>query len=446
MRALAAPRRRPCDPFCSPFLLVFCVALTAPSIAASLQGPLTRVVDGWALPPRGGRLEVREGTRVLHLEGDVAERGFAEGYLCADELLECFNEFALGHVVARRPLAWDLIVLPGVRARFEFGDDTRRWAEGVIAGATLARRERGADLTLAPLGRALGVDDVLACAAIPDLAGLLCSSFAVWGEGTAFGDVLVGRNLDYPSTPAIERHSLVHVHAPRGDRAGWIGVGWPGSPGCLTGLSDRGVFVAIHDVPAPRPDGDGRFTPRSLALQELVEELRPSDDTPKDALARLRRHRFTMGGNVLLAWQAASSDEVHASDLETLRGKVSTPRGAVVLELDGRRSVDEGVTVRFPELGEPFVVCSNHHRARDDDGHGCDRYGALLAGARRSAKGSTAVRPLPLDGPRAWDLIGESEMGITLYRCVADLGARTLGLERSTDTGWRPRISLGFGP
>ena len=56
------------------------------------------------------------------------------------------------------------------------------------------------------------------------------------------------------------------------------------------------------------------------------------------------------------------------------------------------------------------------------------------------------MRPLPLDVPAAWGLIGESEMGITLYRCVADLGARTLGLERSTDTGWRPRITLGFGP
>jgi len=433
-----------------PCALGLIATLVAPPAAGAraqgplTQGPLTQVVDGWTLPPRGGRIEVREGTRVLYLEGDLAERGFAEGYLCADELLECFTEFALGHVVAQRPAAWDLLVLPGVRARFEFPAETRGWAEGVVAGARIARRQRGADLTLTPLGRALGVDDVLACAAIPDLAGLLCSSFAVWGEGTERGDVLVGRNLDYPSTPALERHSMVHVHAPRGDRAGWIGVGWPGSPGCLTGLSDRGVFVAIHDVPAPRPDGSGRCTPRAIALQELVEELRPGDDTPKDALARLRRHRYAMGGNVLLAWQAPSRNPLNQQP----EGRAS--RGAVVLELDGRRNVDDGVTVRYPELGEPIIVCSNHHRVRAQDGHGCGRYGALLAGARRSAEARTSLRPQPLadapplDEEGAWRLIGASEMTITLYRCVVDLGARTLGVERSTDTGWRPRVTIGW--
>jgi hypothetical protein len=231
---------------------------------------------------------------------------------------------------------------------------------------------------------------------------------------------------------------MVFVHAARGQRAGWIGVGWPGSPGCVTGLSERGVFVAIHDVPPPKSDGEGRFTPRALALQALVEELHPSDATPLEALARLRGHRYAMGGNVLLAWQARPAD-APADGLAS--------RGAVILELDGRRSFDGGVTVRFPALGERYVVCSNHHRARatDGDGLGCDRYEALLVGARRSAEGLASARPQPLDGAAAWRLIGETEMSITLYRCVADLGARTLAVERSTDTGWRPRVTVGWG-
>lgn len=127
--------------------------LLAPrSIGATAQGPLTQVVDSWVLPPRGGWLEVRDGTRVLVLEGDVADRGFAEGFLCADELLECFTEFALGHVVARRPVAWDLVVLPRVCARFVFEADTRRWAEGVVAGAGITLYRCVADLGARTLG------------------------------------------------------------------------------------------------------------------------------------------------------------------------------------------------------------------------------------------------------------------------------------------------------
>jgi hypothetical protein len=248
--------------------VTFCSAGSAPAYPSALlaQGPLAPSEvrhEGFAVPPTGGRLERIDGTLVLHLDGTLAERGFAEGYLCAEELLECFHEFALGHAVGGRAPAWDLLLLPLVRSRFEFPEDTRAWARAVATGVHAARAERGATALLVPLKRELTADDVLACAALPDIAGFMCSSFAVWGDATADGDVLVGRNLDYPSTPALERHSMVHVHAPLDGRAAWIGVGWPGTPGCLTGLSERGVFVAIHDVDGPRPRGDARSTPRA---------------------------------------------------------------------------------------------------------------------------------------------------------------------------------------
>lgn len=398
--------------------------LGAAERAAATQGPVAaapRAFEGFELPPTGGRLEGREGGRVLHLAGGLRERGFAEGYLCAAELLACFEEFALGHVVAGHPKAWDLVIRSAVAKRFVTPDSTQEWAAAVVVGVRAAAAERGGRAWLEALGRELCAEDIVACAAIPDLAGFLCSSFAAFGDLTATGDVLVGRNLDYASTPAMERHSLVAVHAPLGDRAGWVGVGWPGSPGCLTGLSDRGVFVAIHDVDGPLPRGEGRFTPRVIALQELVETLTPSAATAEDALRLLRARRYAMGGNVMLAWQSRPD---------------ASSRGVAVLELDGAQGRDTGVTLRTPTLGATWIACSNHHRLRCDEGHGCSRYRTLSRGAAAGA----------LDGPAAWELIRAASMRNTLYRCVADLGEGTLGVERHTDAGWQPRVELELAP
>lgn len=390
------------------------------------ETPLAQAEDTepkWAvLPLKGGRIEVLKGTRVLYLEGSIEERGFAEGYLLGAEIEECFGEFALGHVVGGRPQLWDLLVRPGIRARFGFDEETRRWAAALVVGMELAA---GGGVKLEGLGRDLEAEDILACAAIPDLAGFLCSSVAAWGKGTTTGDLIVARNLDYPSTPAIERHSMVEVHAPLEGadgktRAGWIGVGWPGTAGCLTGLSDRGVFVAIHDVDVNGKKPPGKATPRAMALQDLVETLEPSPTTPEDAARTLREHRFVMGGNCMLAWEGQSQPG-HAIS-----------QGAVVLEMGIDQARDEGTTLRSPKAGEPFISCSNHFRLRAKDDLHCDRFDTLDEGARAER----------LSEARAWKLIDDAGMSITLYRCVAHPGEGRIVVQRHTEKGWQPTVEF----
>ncbi len=396
------------------------LAGTSPKHLAQEVGgsPGVKVGPEWAvLPLRGGRLEQMKGTRVLYLKGSIEDRGFAEGYLLGAEIVECFEEFALGHVVGGRPWLWDSAMRRGIRSKFRFDDETRRWAAAVVVGM---ERANGGGVELGPLGRDMDSEDILACTAIPDLAGFLCSSVAAWGEATGTGEVIVARNLDYPSTPAIERHSLVEVHAPLQTddgktRAGWIGIGWPGSAGCLTGLSDRGVFVAIHDVDVYGKKPPGKATPRAMALQELVETLDPSPTLPEEAAQALREHRFVMGGNCMLAWQS------HGDDAE------DPSKGAVVLEMGIDLARDQGTTLRSPKEGESFITCSNHFRLRAKDDLDCDRFQTLYEGAGAE----------PLSEKRAWKLIDDAGMSITLYRCVALLGEGRIGIQRHTEKGWQ---------
>ncbi|MEM9381748.1 MAG: hypothetical protein AAGB93_17465 [Planctomycetota bacterium] len=372
-------------------------------LAAALIPPASAPLD----PLPGGRLEERAGIRVLHLSGTVEERGEAEGFLLCAEIQECFEEFVLDHVTAGRPGLWDLVLRPGILLRFSFSDEDRAWARAVVRGMERARR---GPVALNALDREMSFQDVLAFSAVPDLEGWACSSLAAWGDATTDGRVLACRNLDYPSTPSIEEHQIVKVHAPEGERAGWVGVGWPGSAGCLTGLSDRGVFVAIHDVVPETKSGSGRCTPRALALEELVESLEPAEDTPRVALAALRDHRYAMGANVLVAWDGESA------------------RGAVVLEVDANDERTNGVTLRRPAGREPHIACSNDHLVRSEDPYGCDRREALQRGAKRGA----------IDAPIAWELLEESGMSITLHRCVALVAERVILVQKRTAGVWSP--------
>ena len=367
-----------------------------------------------AVPPSGGRLERERGTMILYLTGDSVEaRGFAEGYLLADEIMACFTEFALGHVTGGRPLLWDVLLRTVIQTKFAFGDEDRRWAEAVVLGMQRAREE---GIELGRPDRDIDALDILACAAIPDLAGFLCSSLAAWGEASADGDVLVARNLDYPSTPAIESFSMIEVHAPLDGQAGWVGVGWPGSRGCLTGLSDRGVYVALHDVGVNESMPEARATPRAVVLERMLTELRVSPQIGSEAVALAREHAFTMGGNGMVAWQSEEPDA----------------RGAVVLEIGTDPDLDGGVTLRAAAADETWIACSNHHRARSSTAPTCGRYSALAVGGTHGAVGTD----------RAWELAEEAGMSITLYRTVADLGASTLAIERQTGDGWQPRVTI----
>ncbi|MEZ6194105.1 MAG: hypothetical protein R3F20_00010 [Planctomycetota bacterium] len=398
---------------------ILCFALALILAATILQAQDAPVAaPAWqAVPPVGGKLEEKDGTKILYLWGSPEERGFAEGYLLGEIIFKSVDEFALSRKVLPNPALWDAVVRPLVAKSFVFDDEFKRWSGALHAG--ISRRLEG-KIAVAKLGRDLQADDLVVCSCIPDLAGFLCSSFSAWGELTPKDAFIVGRNLDYFGTPTMTENSLVKVNAAAPGRAAWVGVGWPGIAGCLTGVSERGVWLALHDVAPRKEQSDLSYTSRVLALEEIIETVDPAGDPEKAALAVLRARRFSMGGNGMLAWCAG---------LE---------RGAVVLEFDGERSKSEGANAREPVKGVPFICCSNHHRLRSEDGHDCWRYARLAKGGEKTDRGR-------LDLAAGWDLIRSSSVKATIYRCVADLATGRLEVERRLRPGeerWSKRLSV----
>ncbi len=81
-----------------------------------------------------------------------------------------------------------------------------------------------------------------------DLKKLLaCSAVMIEPGRSATGGSLLGRNLDYPSLGYIQEYSLVTVYRPKGKHA-FASVGFPGLVGCLSGMNDAGLALAILEV------------------------------------------------------------------------------------------------------------------------------------------------------------------------------------------------------
>lgn len=128
---------------------------------------------------------------------------------------------------------------------------------------------------------------------------ILCSALMLDSERSATGGPLLGRNLDYPSLGYAEQYSLVTVYRPK-DRKAFVSVGFPGLVGCLSGMNEDGLCVAVLEVMAARA-GEVRFdpkgTPYALCFRTLLEECA----TIEEARKRLEKLPRTTMLNMVVA-------------------------------------------------------------------------------------------------------------------------------------------------
>ncbi len=110
-----------------------------------------------------------------------------------------------------------------------------------------------------------------------------CSSLIVEGNRSATNAPLFGRNLDFPTAGYLHEFSLVKVYRPAGKRA-FVSIGFPGLIGCLSGMNDAGLCVAVHEIYAAG-DGSKTFdetgTPYALCYRRIMEECATVDDAEK---------------------------------------------------------------------------------------------------------------------------------------------------------------------
>lgn len=111
---------------------------------------------------------------------------------------------------------------------------------------------------------------------LPDVyrGGFACSSLIVDAEHSTTGGPLFGRNLDFYTLGILEKYNLVTVHRPKGKKA-FAAVGFPGMFGCLSGINEAGLALAVHEVFLTR-DGADIFNPKGMpytfAFRHVLEQ------------------------------------------------------------------------------------------------------------------------------------------------------------------------------
>ena len=323
-------------------------------------------------------------------------------------------EEGLRTVIDRNPGVYDERLRPLMGMGFLFSPDEEAELTGILEGIRARLPEEARKLPV--LRREMDLTDLKALNTFGDWYSLGCSSAAVWGPLTADGTPSVVRNFDFFDLDLASLHQHLRVVAPppgREGARGYAAVSYPGCIGAVTGLSDAGVFVAIHDVPV-RPemkDFVQRNVPRLCAIARLLAEL-PAAGAVEKAAGMCRGWNTLFGNNFIVATPEPAG---------------GLPAG--ILEYDTREGTEKGVGLRGTDSG-PSVVCSNHHRLRAKGL--CDRYDALLAGIA-----SRGDKPFDLPGlmalveraavPAAGRKLSDTGLA-TLHQAIALTGTKRLWL------------------
>jgi predicted choloylglycine hydrolase len=177
--------------------------------------------------------------------------------------------------------------------------------------------------------------------------GFACSSLIVESERSATKGPLFGRNLDFYTLGMLDKYNLVTVHRPSGKHA-FVSIGFPGLFGCLSGMNDAGLALAVHEVfmshdraPMFNPKG----VPYTLAFRRILEECTNIEEAEK----LLRSIERTTMLNL------AVCDRDHSAVLEM------TPKNVIARHGSG------GICVctnhfRSPELAVDFLTSCHRYQ------------------------------------------------------------------------------------
>ena len=118
-----------------------------------------------------------------------------------------------------------------------------------------------------------------------------CSALIVEPAKSATKGPLFGRNLDFYTLGLLDKYSPVTVHRPKGKHA-FVMIGFPGLFGCLSGMNDAGLALAVHEVFFAH-DGASIFNPKGMPYAFCFRQMLEQCTTVEEAEQLLRATQRT---------------------------------------------------------------------------------------------------------------------------------------------------------
>lgn len=238
------------------------------------------------------------GKKLLYLEGDAYQRGYAEGYLCPQGVermakyylenvfFELAEWFGIGVDLRQYPwlwnMLWNILKILVAANQDAIPEEFRLEMQGIADACS----SLGYDVTFRDLLTLNAGMDTLESVFV-GFEALFCNEFAVFGDATKDGGLLHGRDLMFPTGGDIlADESLIMVHNPTQGYP-FVASAAPALVGIPTGLNSEGVSCAMDVVYSiftrPLVSGEGtmllcrKVTQYAGSLEEGIALIRDSD-------------------------------------------------------------------------------------------------------------------------------------------------------------------------
>ncbi|MCB9895816.1 MAG: hypothetical protein H6839_15320 [Planctomycetes bacterium] len=258
-----------------------------------------------------GSLKLVHGIPLVHVRGTPREMGRALGNLVGLQAVETFHSYMQ---IFAPDFEGDLVHAREMEKRLPdwFIEEMRGFSES-------------SELTY---------DEMLVGQTFLDIHKVAaCSTIAAHDKLTPDGEILMGRNLDFPSLNIAHEANIVVVYEPN-DAPGYASVTWPGLLGALTGVNTHGLALSMMLVYGHQKNEHLDGQPFPLVFRRLLHEC--ASVRQADSLLQTKPH--CTATNLILA------------DATRTAARFQLPPHDVVVE--------------YTSKDNPATACTNHYHER----------------------------------------------------------------------------------